>query len=324
MPSCAPSTLPVPCDDDATRACHDALLLGCVRPVRLRLYGLAGAFDPASRRLAESPANRLQRKAHFSHGFHRTHRRLPGREGAHSAAACDRLFPAARLVAAADVLGRHRRGRLGPGAVRRPPDRELARRAGRRDARPALRVAALDRGRGDPARSTTASSARRSVALADVREIHSHPGGARSVPEADRVAPGRARRRRADDGGRGARSWRSWPIRPSSRSRATARRGSTASRSSTPTSATIPRRSRASSRSRRTPGSTGATAAGGRRSPSRPTTGPERSSTRSSRSPATHRPQPARLAADSVEAVQLPLRRRPRRPPARPARSRPR
>ena len=37
----------------------------------------------------------------------------PGREGAHSAAACDRLFPAARLVAAAVVRGRRRGGRAG-------------------------------------------------------------------------------------------------------------------------------------------------------------------------------------------------------------------
>ena len=34
--------------------------------------------------------------------------------------------------------------------------------------------------------------------------------------------------------------------------------------------------------------------------------------------PPRDRPQPARLAADSLEAVQLPLRRRPQRPPARP------
>ena len=45
MPSCAPSTLPVPCDDDATRARHARSSSARVRPVRLRLYGLAGAFD---------------------------------------------------------------------------------------------------------------------------------------------------------------------------------------------------------------------------------------------------------------------------------------
>ena len=44
MPSCAPSTLPVPCDDDATRACHDAL------PPRLRAPCSASPLW-ASRRL---------------------------------------------------------------------------------------------------------------------------------------------------------------------------------------------------------------------------------------------------------------------------------
>ena len=48
MRCCARSILPVPCDDDAPRAHHSL----SPRAIRLRLYGLAGAFDPASRRLA--------------------------------------------------------------------------------------------------------------------------------------------------------------------------------------------------------------------------------------------------------------------------------
>ena len=97
-PCCAPSTLPVPCDDDATSARHRFHLLARPRALRLRLYGLAGAFDPASRRLAASRRTDLQRKAHPDMASIELTVAYPGREGAHTAAACDRLFPAARLV----------------------------------------------------------------------------------------------------------------------------------------------------------------------------------------------------------------------------------
>ena len=84
----------------------------------------------------------------------------PGREGAHSAAACDRLFPAARLVPLptfSDVVDAVASGRV---PVRRAADRELARRAGR--TRPTT-SSTNRRSRSWPrrsCRSTTASSAR--------------------------------------------------------------------------------------------------------------------------------------------------------------------
>ena len=98
----------------------------------------------------------------------------PGREGAHSAAACDRLFPAARLVAQPsfqDVVEAVTTRRL---HVRRAPDRELARRAGERDARPPLR---LRRSRSWPRRSFPIRHCLvgpAAIALDDVREIRSH------------------------------------------------------------------------------------------------------------------------------------------------------
>ena len=54
-------------------------------------------------------------------------------------------------------------------------DRELTRRPGGRDARPALRVVALDRGGGDPAGQPLPGRARARSRSTDVREIHSHP-----------------------------------------------------------------------------------------------------------------------------------------------------
>ena len=208
----------------------------------------------------------------------------PGREGAHSAAACDRLFPAARLDPPADVPGRGRSGRLRPCPLRRPPDRELARRARRRDARPPLRVAALDRRGGDPPGQPLSRRARAGRARADPRDPLA-PGRARPVPQAHRLASARvavaapttadAASIVADLGD---------PAVVAIASDRAARL--TGSRSSTATSATIPRRTRASSRSPRTRASTAATASGGRRSRSRPTTAPGRSSMRSSLSPA--------------------------------------
>ena len=77
----------------------------------------------------------------------------PGPAGSHSAA---RVAPArARGRDAssryASFIARRRGGGRGGGVARRAADRELAPRPGRRDARPALRGAALDRLRGDAA-----------------------------------------------------------------------------------------------------------------------------------------------------------------------------
>ncbi len=68
--------------------------------VCLRLSGLAGAPASARRRLAETPGGSpapASRKA-LAMTFNDITVAYPGREGAHSAVACDRLFPAARLV----------------------------------------------------------------------------------------------------------------------------------------------------------------------------------------------------------------------------------
>ena len=74
-----------------------------------------------------------------------------GRDGAHAAAACEQMF-SGRPGRPPAELHRGRRGRChGQRPVRRASDRELALRARRRDARPAPRLAALDRGRDDPA-----------------------------------------------------------------------------------------------------------------------------------------------------------------------------
>ena len=100
----------------------------------------------------------------------------PGRDGAHSAAACDRLFPGgAELVPAAELQCRRRGCSVRSGRIRRPADRELARGAGRRDARPPVRLAARDHARRRCCRSATASSAPPRHELEDIRVVHSHP-----------------------------------------------------------------------------------------------------------------------------------------------------
>ena len=89
----------------------------------------------------------------------------PGREGAHSAAACDRLFPAARLVPLptfSDVIDAVVSGRVPFGVL--PIESSLVGPVAR-DARSPLRVTALDRRRGDPARQPLPRRARRSPAL---------------------------------------------------------------------------------------------------------------------------------------------------------------
>ena len=209
----------------------------------------------------------------------------PGREGAHSAAACDRLFPAAGS-SRSRLPRRGRSGRVGP----RPAtasSRSRARSSARSPRRTTSSTSRRSRSsRRRSSRSTIASSGPAPVELAQIREIHSHPVALdqcrkliASLPHALAVA--------APTTADAASIVADLGDPPSSRSRATARRASTGSRSSTATSATIPRRTRGSSRSPRTRASTAATASGGRRSRSRPTTAPERSSMRSSLSPAT-------------------------------------
>ena len=140
------------------------------------------------------------------------------------------------------------------------------------------------------------------IALDDVREIRSHAGRARPVPRAARLDAVGDGGRRGDDGRRrgrgggarrpGRRRDREHAGRPDARphgGRGQRRR---------------PRRpTRASPRSRPTRGSTGGTANGGRRSRSRPTTGPGRS-IRAIEPLARRadRPGAARLAADPVRA----------------------
>ena len=76
----------------------------------------------------------------------------PGRDGAHSAAACDRLFPSgADLVSLPSFTAVVEATVGGRGRLRRAAHRELALGAGQRDARSPLRLAALDHRRDDPA-----------------------------------------------------------------------------------------------------------------------------------------------------------------------------
>ena len=100
----------------------------------------------------------------------------PGREGAHSAAAADTLFGGGEELRALPSFQAVADAVAGVGGrLRRAADRELALGPGRRDARPALRLAALDRRRGRCSRSATACSRPRRYALEDIRLVHSHP-----------------------------------------------------------------------------------------------------------------------------------------------------
>ena len=210
----------------------------------------------------------------------------PGREGAHSAAACDRLFPAARLVPLptfSDVVD---------AVVGRPRARTASSRSRARSSGPVAETHDLLY---ESPLSIVAEAilpvnhclvgpaAWRS---SEVREIHSHPVAldqcrklVASLPNALAVA--------APTTGDAASIVAGLADPPSSRSRAIGRPGSTGSRSSTGTSAIIPRRTRGSSPSPRTRASTAATASGGRRSPSRRIIVPERFIMRSSHWPGT-------------------------------------
>ena len=240
----------------------------------------------------------------------------PGREGAHSAAACDRLFPAARLVAAALVPGRRRGGHLAATA-RTACSRSRARSSGRSTRR--TTSSTTRRSRSSPRRScrsatassgpprsrstTSARSARTPVALDQCRKLlASMPGRRRSSPPRPGTPPPQSP---------------SSAIRPSSRSRAPARRGCTRSSWSPTTSATTPAYTRFAAlapytRLDRRHGEwrTALTFETHHR-PGALHTAIEPLARRRDRHGA------ARLAADPVAAVRLPLRLRPRRPPAR-------
>ena len=219
---CGTWTRPVPCDDDVSRIRRFRL-----RDLRLRLYRASRRLrSPAPRRLAESRRTDFQRKATLTMASIELTVAYPGREGAHSAAACDRLFPAARLIALPTFSDVVDAVAAGTRALRRPADRELARRPCRRDARPPLRVAALDRGGSDHRREPLPRRPAAGRPRGRPRDPLA-PCRARPVPQAARVAPERAMRWRRQRPATRPRSWPSSPTRRSSRSRATAPRGST-------------------------------------------------------------------------------------------------
>ena len=137
--------------------------------------------------------------------------------------------PRRRVVGRPAELHRGRRGRdRGGGGARRAADRELADRPDRRDARPALRGAALDRARGDAADRHCLLGAPGATAR-EATTLRSHPAAfdqCRDLLAASRraVHPG------GDDGRRGARGRRGRRPRPGSRSRAPRPRARTGSR----------------------------------------------------------------------------------------------
>ena len=187
----------------------------------------------------------------------------PGREGAHSAVACDRLFPAARLVAL-PPSDRGRRDAVAT-AVAAPTASFRSRAHSRgRSTRPTI-CSSTRHSRSSPkrsSRSATVSSASAAIRSRTTREILSHPMAldqcrnllARSPRHTATVAPTTAtRRRRSPSSG----------TRPSRRSRASEPRSSTPDGARGRTSATTRRPLRASPPSRPTRGSTAATAPGG-------------------------------------------------------------
>ena len=209
----------------------------------------------------------------------------PGRDGAHSAAACDRLFPDAELVplpSFAAVTTATAEGEIDAGVL--PIESSLAGPVAethdllydsplRSPARPCSRSGTASSG---PQRSRARRSARctptrwRSTSAADCsRRCRGRRRSQRRPPPTQpHTSPSVVRR-------------------PRSRSRASAPRNCTGSRSSRQTSETTLRPSRGSSRSRRTCESTSTASPGGPPSRSSPTISRALSTGRSSRSPAT-------------------------------------
>ena len=132
----------------------------------------------------------------------RTHRRLSRPGGRPLRRGVRPPLPGRQAHPSPDLPRRGRGGRAGPRPLRRPPDRELARRPGRRDARSPLRVAALDRRGGDPAGQPLSRRARRPSSSAQIREIHSHPVALDQCRKLIASLPHVARSRSADDGRR--------------------------------------------------------------------------------------------------------------------------
>ena len=204
-------------------------------------------------------------------------RRQPQRRGGVGARAGRRAFGRP-----AELHRRRRGGGRGGGGARRAADRELAVRPGRRDARPALRGAALDRPRGDAADLALRSSASPGASLDEARTLRSHPAAfdqCRDLLGATRafgVHPG------GDDGRRGARGGRAGDPRQAAiaSAEAAARFGLDvlARRRRRPHGVHPLRRARAVHAGRR------AARAGARRCRSSPTTSPARSTARSGRS----------------------------------------
>ena len=228
----------------------------------------------------------------------------PGREGAHSAAACDRLFPAARLVPLptfSDVVEAVAPGRVPYGVL--PIESSLVGPVA--ETHDLLYESPLSIvGRGDPARQPLPRRAPRSSRSRRSARSTRHPVALDQCRRLARLAAGR-------DRGRGAArpatrpsivAELGRPVRRRDRERP-GRAASTGSRSSTATSATTRRPTPASSRSRRTRGSTDGD--GHWRTAFSFTTdhrpGALVPRARAARAPR-DRPQPARLAPDPLAA----------------------
>ena len=239
----------------------------------------------------------------------------PGREGAHSAAACDRLFPAARLVPLptfSDVVEAVASGRVPYGVL--PIESSLVGPVAETPISSTNR-----RSRSWPrrsSRSTTASSAQpRSGSRTCGRSIRI-PWRSTSAAGSSPHCPTRARWPRR----RQVTRRRPWPTRRSNGRRDRERPGGRIN-ALTIIDGNVGDHPEAYTRfvsSRRIPGSIGARASGGPRSRSPPTTGPAPSTERSSRSPATASTSTCSCRGRFRRVRSVPLRRGPRRPPARP------
>ena len=246
----------------------------------------------------------------------------PGRDGAHSAAACDRLFPHGAELGAAPsftaVVAAATRGDVHFGG---PADRELAHRPRRRDARLALRLVALDhrrdrshpplprRRRGRPARGDP----RRPLASRRARPVppparRACRGRRRSPPRRPPTPPTRSPSREdpAEAAIASERAAQMYGLAVSRGDVGRPSRGVHALRLGRPVHAARPRAERV---------------ADGLLVHHRPRAGRAPPRDRALRAPQP-RPRSARLAADPGNAVALPLRRRPRRASARRGRQR--
>ena len=235
----------------------------------------------------------------------------PGRDGAHSAAACDRLFLHAEAWRRPELHPRSWRRRRAACPFRGPSDRELAHRPRRRDTRLALRLVALDHRR-DRACHPPLPRRRRGRTLEAIRVVCRIPPRSTSAAACWRACRGR---RRSRPRRRPTPPTRSPTARTPSRGRyrERARRADVRSRRSRRRRGRPPGGVYALRLGRPVTGSTARRASGGRPSRSSPTTSRAPSTGRSNRSGDTASTSFSSSRARSRQRRGATARRRPRR-----------